>query len=67
MNLFPDEELDYRCDDCGGVLSVRRYGLFVLGSCSSCGRELEYELPPEALEVTPGILAPKGPLWIPIL
>ena len=43
-----DSEQDYQCEDCGGILTLRRFGIFVTGRCSGCGREIEFELPDEA-------------------
>lgn len=37
----------YLCDQCSGIITLHRSGIFVNGKCAGCGREFDYELPDE--------------------
>lgn len=48
---MPEPEIcHYVCDECGnGILTLKRWGIFVSGKCDGCGHEVDFELPDEAL------------------
>lgn len=60
----------YQCDECDkGILTLVRHGMFVSGKCDGCGRQVEFELPDEALacandptgkDATPATLQPES-------
>jgi len=44
------EITEFPCEDCpDGILTLKRWGIYVSGACNSCGRTVEYELPDEAV------------------